>query len=94
VLDDAAMQIMSLSPNLMPPPPYMFALVQVRPEAKVLAISPHRDRLQREIEELNATWNLYELRDARYKFEIQDLPAPLVDMPPAPKKDTDDAGTR
>jgi hypothetical protein len=63
------------------PPRRMWALVQVRPDVRVLAVSASRAELERELAEINATWNHCELRDERQRYAIQ--PAPV--LYPAPR---------
>jgi len=60
-------------------PSRLFALVQTRPIVAVLAISASVDELEREIAELNETWNHWALRTERHRFEIQ--PAPVLRTP-------------
>jgi hypothetical protein len=54
----------------------MLALVQTRPFMQVLAISESREELEREMQELNETWNDWRLRSERQRYEIQ--PAPVL----------------
>lgn len=54
----------------------MLALVQTHPLAQVLAISESREELEREMQELNETWNDWRLRSERQRYEIQ--PAPVL----------------
>jgi hypothetical protein len=54
----------------------MLALVQTRPFTQVLAISESREELERELQELNDTWNDWRLRSERQRYEIQ--PAPVL----------------
>ena len=61
----------------------MWALVQVRPEAQVLAISASRAELERELAEINETWNHWELRGERQRYAIQPAPV-LFPAPPEP----------
>ena len=61
----------------------MWALVQVRPETQVLAISASRAELERELAEINETWNHWELRDERQRYVIQPAPV-LFPAPPEP----------
>jgi hypothetical protein len=56
------------------PPRRMWALVQYAPEVIVLAVSPSRSELERELAELNATWNHWELRTERQRYAIQAAP--------------------
>lgn len=58
------------------PPRRMWALVQVLPDAQVLAISASRAELERELAEINETWNHWELRGERQRYVIQ--PAPVL----------------
>lgn len=48
----------------------LWALVQVRPQIRVLAVSHSRDDLEAELVELNATWNRSDLRVERQSYEI------------------------
>lgn len=57
-------------------PSRMLVLVQTRPQALVLAASESREELERELQELNETWNHWELRTERQRYEIQ--PAPVL----------------
>lgn len=57
-------------------PNRLYALVQTRPTLIVLAISASIDELEREVFELNETWNHWALRTERHRFEIQ--PAPVL----------------
>lgn len=52
----------------------LYALIQTRPTVTVLAISASTDELEREIDELNETWNHWALRTERHRFEIQPVP--------------------
>jgi hypothetical protein len=61
----------------------MWALVQVRPETQVLAISASRAELERELAEINETWNHRELRSERQRYVIQSAPV-LFAAPPEP----------
>ncbi len=56
------------------PPRRMWSLVQLRPEVMVLAISASRAELERELAELNETWNHWELRVERQRYAIQAAP--------------------
>jgi hypothetical protein len=58
------------------PPARLLALVQTRPRCQVLAISESREELERELVELNETWNHWQLRSERQRYEIQ--PAPVL----------------
>jgi hypothetical protein len=58
------------------PPARLLALVQTRPQCLVLAISESREELEREMQELNETWNHWQLRNERQRYEIQ--PAPVL----------------
>jgi hypothetical protein len=49
----------------------LYALVQTRPHVVVLAVSDSRPDLEAELGELEVTWNHFELRAARHRFEIQ-----------------------
>ncbi|HEY8579391.1 MAG TPA: hypothetical protein VIL72_05855, partial [Beijerinckiaceae bacterium] len=61
------------------PPRRMWALVQTKPETLVLAVSASRAELERELAELNETWNHWELRVERQRYAIQ--PAPILYAP-------------
>ncbi len=65
------------------PPRRMWALVQVRPDVQVLAMSASRVELERELAEINETWNHCELRDERQRYVIQAAPV-LFPTPPEP----------
>jgi hypothetical protein len=54
-----------------PPRKRLWALVQVKPAALVLAVSDSRENLEAEAHELNDTWNHRELRTERHVYEIQ-----------------------
>ena len=58
------------------PPDKLYALVQTRPTVAVLAISASVEELEREVAELNETWNHWALRLERHRFEIH--PAPVL----------------
>ena len=60
----------------------LFALVQTKPHVVVLAISPSQDELLKEVTELNASWNHWDLRTERHRYEVQRVPI-LVRVPPA-----------
>ena len=49
----------------------LWALVQTKPAALVLAVSDSREFLEAEARELNETWNHRELRTERHVYEIQ-----------------------
>ena len=49
----------------------LYALIQTRPRAVVLAVSDSRAQLETELNELNATWNHWDLRTERHRYEIQ-----------------------
>jgi hypothetical protein len=65
------------------PPRRMWALVQILPEIQVLAISASRAELERELSEINDTWNHCELRAERQRYVIQPAPV-LFPAPPEP----------
>jgi hypothetical protein len=67
-------------PHAMPPPSVLFALVQTRPHVVVLAISAAEDELVKEMNELNSTWNHWDLRKEGRRYEVQRVPV-LVDVP-------------
>jgi hypothetical protein len=74
--------ISSRRPPALPPPRLLFALVQTRPHVVVLAISSAEDELVKEMNELNSTWNHWDLRTEGRRYEVQRVPV-LVDVPPA-----------
>ena len=51
----------------------LFALVQTRPQALVLAVSDSQADLEAEMAELNETWNLRDLRIECHHYEIQQV---------------------
>jgi len=57
-------------------PRRMWALVQTKPEVMVLAVSASRAELERELAEINETWNHWELRSETQRYAIQ--PAPVL----------------
>lgn len=57
-------------------PRRMWALVQTNPEVMVLAVSVSRAELERELAEINETWNHWELRSETRRYAIQ--PAPVL----------------
>lgn len=65
-------------------PKRMWALVQFSPEVIVLAISPSRTELERELAELNLTWNHWELRTERQRYAIQAAPVLYASQEAAP----------
>lgn len=67
-----------VAPAAAPPraPRRMWALVQTRPEVTVLAVSFSRAELERELAEINETWNHWELRSETQRYAIQ--PAPVL----------------
>lgn len=65
-------------------PKRMWALVQFSPEVIVLAVSPSRAELERELAELNETWNHWELRTERQRYAIQAAPVLYASQEPAP----------
>lgn len=63
---------------LVPPQPLpeqrrgpLFALIQTKPHVVALAVSDSRAQLETELNELNATWNHWDLRTERHRYEIQ-----------------------
>lgn len=64
-------------------PKRMWALVQFSPEVIVLAVSPSRAELERELAELNETWNHWELRTERQRYAIQAAPVLYAGQEPA-----------
>jgi hypothetical protein len=73
------------APRLQPAraPKRMWALVQFSPEVIVLAVSPSRAELERELAELNETWNHWELRTERQRYAIQAAPVLYASAQPA-----------
>lgn len=72
-------------PRRAPPaasPAVFFALVQTKPHVVVLAISTSEIELLKEVSELNASWNHWDLRTERHRYEVQRVPI-LVKVPPA-----------
>ena len=67
-------------------PKRMWALVQFSPEVIVLAVSPSRAELERELAELNETWNHWELRTERQRYAIQAAPVLYALQEPAPAR--------
>lgn len=61
----------------------MWALVQTKPEVTVLAVSVSRAELERELAEINETWNHWELRSENQRYAIQPAPV-LFPAPPEP----------
>jgi hypothetical protein len=49
----------------------LWALVQVKPQVVILAISDSREDLEAEVVELNETWNHWDLRTERHRYDIQ-----------------------
>ena len=49
----------------------LFALIQTKPHVVVLAVSDSRTDLEMELLELNETWNHWDLRRERHRFDIQ-----------------------
>ena len=49
----------------------LYALVQTKPRVVVLAISDSREDLEAEVAELNETWNHWDLRTERQRYDIQ-----------------------
>ena len=70
-------------PHAARPPRRMWALVQVRPDVQLLPVSASRVELERELAEINQTWNHRELRDERQRYIIQAAPV-LFATPPEP----------
>jgi hypothetical protein len=70
------------SPPPAPSPGALFALVQTKPHVVVLAISSSQDELLKEVTELNASWNHWDLRTESHRYEVQRVPI-LVRVPPA-----------
>ena len=48
-------------------------LKTVKPQVVVLAISDSREDLEAEVAELNETWNHWDLRSERHRYEIQSV---------------------
>jgi hypothetical protein len=67
-----------VAPAAAPPraPRRMWALVQTDPAVMVLAVSASRAELERELAEINETWNHWELRSETRRYAIQ--PAPVL----------------
>lgn len=61
----------------------LYALVQTRPRVVVLAVSANLEELEREVVELNETWNHWALRVERRCFEIQTAPVLASTRAPA-----------
>ena len=59
-------------------PRRLYALVQTKPSIVVLALSAKIEELEREILELNETWNHWAIRSERRRFEIQAAPVLLA----------------
>ena len=83
-LNQAAVVPQSSPPATPPRPPRrMWALVQILPDLQVLAVSASRAELERELSEINETWNHCELRAERQRYVIQAAPV-LFPAPPEP----------
>jgi hypothetical protein len=67
-------------------PSRMLVLVQTRPQVLVLAASESREELERELQELNETWNHWEIRTERQRYEIQPAPVLQPVSDPAPRR--------
>jgi hypothetical protein len=80
-----AAEAATLAPKPQPAraPKRMWALVQFSPEVIVLAVSPSRAELERELAELNETWNHWELRTERQRYAIQAAPVLYASQEPA-----------
>lgn len=74
-------------------PKRMWALVQFSPEVIVLAVSPSRAELERELAELNETWNHWELRTERQRYAIQAAPVLYAGQEPAAVRPIGSAAT-
>jgi hypothetical protein len=62
-----------------------YALVQIAPQALVLAISDSPSDLEAEMAELNETWNRCDLRTQPHSYEIQRVCLLQTDRDPFPK---------
>ena len=69
-------QTKQIQPLEQPPetPRRLYALVQTRPNVIILALSAKIEDLEREVQELNETWNHWALRSERRRYEIQAAP--------------------
>ena len=63
----------------------LYALVQTRPQALILAVSESRADLEAEMGELNETWNLEGLRIEFHSYEIQPVCLLQTDRDQFPK---------
>lgn len=72
----------------------LYALVQTRPTIAVLALSAHIEELEREVVELNETWNHWALRSERRRFEIQTAPVLAASLAPIVRSREDAAQRR
>ncbi len=63
----------------------LFALVQTRPQALVLAVSDSHADLEAEMAELNETWNRQDLRIECHHYEIQQVCLLQTARDPFPK---------
>ena len=63
----------------------LFALVQTRPQALVLAVSDSQVDLEAEMAELNETWNRQDLRIECHHYEIQPVCLLQTARDPFPK---------
>jgi hypothetical protein len=82
----AASALAAARPQPARAPKRMWALVQFSPEVIVLAVSPSRAELERELAELNETWNHWELRTERQRYAIQAAPVLYALQEPAPAR--------
>jgi hypothetical protein len=64
-----------------PSPRVVFALVQTKPHVVVLAVSRSEEELIKEMNELNSTWNHWNLRAQDCCYQVQPVPV-LVEVPP------------
>ena len=77
-VETAPVETAPVAPAAAPPraPRRMWALVQTDPAVMVLAVSASRAELERELAEINETWNHWELRSETRRYAIQ--PAPVL----------------
>ena len=73
------------APGAKPTSRPFYALVQIAPQALVLAISDSPADLEAEMRELNETWNRCDLRTQAHSYEIQRVCLLQTDRDPFPK---------
>ena len=73
------------APQARPASRPFYALVQIAPQALVLAISDSPADLEAEMAELNETWNRCDLRTQAHSYEIQRVCLLQTDRDPFPK---------